>query len=399
MSGYTKYKCKIDELNTLKKLDKLLMSIESILPYEFDFELIKSLLEEYYPHELFLINEQYKYYKIKEENLLLKGKKSRYNFESLDFLIKTAKQYKKINSIAYKNKHKSDYDPQKYCHEIKKIKATRESKIKRIVDKINSSKNKTQEIQPFFLDKLMGLYMQKRSSQKDKVYILKELQKYYCDKILMFFSKINDIEINRQLREMAFYYLQSFGFNPVLRKQKYIRIPSKNKKRRKYLREDYQYQSFDIKGIPQELEYRIENSKDQKLKSYDFFISHSSKDFCYVQKLIKNLNSNGKNVYCDWISDIDYLKRYLLCSSTQKVLDIRMQQSKNVLFVKSENSIASLWCKYELNDFKKQHKNIYCISIDDMKINKFHYTKYFDNWFYDSDYKNIILLDKINDLD
>ena len=39
------------------------------------------------------------------------------------------------------------------------------------------------------------------------------------------------------------------------------------------------------------MEYRIENAKEQKIKSYDFFISHSSKDSASVQKLIKYENN------------------------------------------------------------------------------------------------------------
>ena len=45
---------------------------------------------------------------------------------------------------------------------------------------------------------------------------------------------------------------------------------------------------------PDELEYRINNSPEQNIKSYDYFISHSSKDSRLVQKLIIHLNSQGK---------------------------------------------------------------------------------------------------------
>ncbi len=60
---------------------------------------------------------------------------------------------------------------------------------------------------------------------------------------------------------------------------------------------------------PNELEYRIMNSKEQQIKRYDFFISHSSMDSRYVQELILFENKKSKNVFCDWINDADYFKK------------------------------------------------------------------------------------------
>ena len=59
----------------------------------------------------------------------------------------------------------------------------------------------------------------------------------------------------------------------------------------------------------------------------------ASRDF-----LIIHLNSQGKNVYCDWISDSDYLKRNLVREATLKVIEKRLEQSKAILFVNSNIS-------------------------------------------------------------
>lgn len=61
--------------------------------------------------------------------------------------------------------------------------------------------------------------------------------------------------------------------------------------------------------------------KRTKIKEYDFFISHSSKDSFSVQKLIVYENQQGNNVFCDWISDADYLKRNLMCDATLRVIE------------------------------------------------------------------------------
>ena len=60
----------------------------------------------------------------------------------------------------------------------------------------------------------------KTTSQKDKVYIIQELKKYYNPKVVNFFFKLNDTELNKQLREIAFKHLQSFNYEPRLKKTK-----------------------------------------------------------------------------------------------------------------------------------------------------------------------------------
>ncbi|EET88942.1 conserved hypothetical protein [Clostridium carboxidivorans P7] len=190
---------------------------------------------------------------------------------------------------------------------------------------------------------------------------------------------------------MAFFHLQGLKHFVVLRRQKYMRIPSKNKRRRKFLKEVYENQRFDIAAIPKELEYRIDNSKEQKIKEYDFFISHSSADFVEVQNMIKALNHDKKNVYCDWINDTDYLKRHLVGNSTKAVIEKRLEQSKNVLFVRSENSLKSNWVRYELNYFYSLGKKIFEISKENVIKGRYGYKVLSDLWFYDENYNNMNL--------
>lgn len=89
--------------------------------------------------------------------------------------------------------------------------------VKKFMIKSKRQKVKTQQIEPKFLDVLMGLYDKKSTTQKDKVYIFVELQKYYCPKVIRFFSKKffskkADTEYNPQLRRMSFEHLQFLGF-------------------------------------------------------------------------------------------------------------------------------------------------------------------------------------------
>lgn len=40
-----------------------------------------------------------------------------------------------------------------------------------------------------------------------------------------------------------------------------------------------------------------------------------------MQELITFENKKGKDVFCDWINDVDYLKRHLVCEATLKVIE------------------------------------------------------------------------------
>ena len=149
------------------------------------------------------------------------------------------------------------FDEATYLNNRSALKEKRITKINRITEKIERAKGKTQQVTPDFLDQLTGLYDRKNTSQKDKVYILAELKKYYSPKIIKFFYKVNDTEINRQLREEAFYHLQSFNYNPRLRAQQYMQVHKKNKKRKKEMKQIYAFETYKIPHNPDELEYRI----------------------------------------------------------------------------------------------------------------------------------------------
>lgn len=146
----------------------------------------------------------------------------------------------------------------------------RKSKIEKRDHKIEKAKLKTQQVTPSYVDQLIGFYERKNTSQKDRMYILLELQKYYSPKIIQFFFKLNDTELNKQLRWIAFYHLHSFNYQPRARKQKYMQVYTKNKKWKKYLKEIYPNETYSIPKNPYELEYRIENSKEKKIKEFDF---------------------------------------------------------------------------------------------------------------------------------
>lgn len=391
MSGYTKNIYEKD-LQTIKNnFTHYIRKISMILPKYYNLDTIIYLLQQYYPYEWQILNEKYEYYCKKDKKLSSLNKKVRYLMPKPERIIEQLQITQNILSKSYKDDYITNFDSETYLKKQRLLNKERIPKINKIKSKVEKAKLKAQEVEPLYLDELIGLYERKNTTQMDRVYIFKELEKYYCPKVVDFLKKKVDSEYNRQLREMAFYHLQSLGHFVVLRKQKYMRIPSKNKKRRKFLKEVYANQTFNISAIPTELEYRIRNAKDQNIKEYDFFISHSSSDFNEVQNMIKVLNINKKNVYCDWISDKDYLKRHLVGNATKTVIEKRLNQSKRILFIKSDESLKSDWVKYELNYFYSLGRPMFEINKDDVEQGNYNYTILNDLWFYDENYKNINL--------
>ena len=397
MSGYTKKMYLKDIKNIEKDFTIYVKKISSVLPKGYNLDSIIDLLEKYYKYEWQTLNEKYRYYCKKDRKLKALNKNVRYSMQCPKNIIRNLNITRKILSKPYKDNYNLSFNMEFLLKNEELLIKERLPKINKIKTKIDKAKLKAQEVEPEYIDKLIGLYERKNTTQKDRVYILKELEKYYCTKVIEFFRKKVDTEYNRQLREMAFYHLQGLGHFVTLRKQKYIRIPSKNKKRRKFLKEVYANQRFNIEAIPDELEYRIQNgSKEQRLKKYDFFISHSSADFKEVQNVIKRLNEAGKNVYCDWINDQDYLKRQLVGDATKSVIEKRLEQSEKVLFIKSDASLKSKWVKYELNYSYEMNKSMLELSKDSIRNSKYEYLSYdglpLDKlWFYDEDYKEIDL--------
>lgn len=386
MSGVAK-KIFQNELDKLKTgLNRPIKEILKILPKNYTFDDIKSILKEFYYFEYFYLEDFKNYYEKQNERLIKNKKKSRYEFTSINnFLLSFPAIRKAIESSA-----KKIYN-QKYCEETRcinyeNLKNEREAKVKKTKEKLEKAKERVQRIEPKFLDKLMGLYLQKNTTQRDRMYIITEIKKYYCKKTICFFRKINNTEYNTQLREEAFFQLQEWGHYIRLRKGKYIVIKTTNKKRKKFIKQVYKKQKTKIELTPKELESKIEESLFQKIKTYDYFISHSSKDFDLVQNLKDHLNSFKKHIYCDWISDDHYLKRTLISEATKMVIEKRLEQSSELIFLDTNNSRNSNWVKYELNYFENLKKPIYIWNNE--KNQKFLMQ---DKWFLDKNFKSIKL--------
>lgn len=393
MSGVTLHIYKHEIQDVVSMWNKQLECIQRLLPRDYTGNDIVATLKCFYPHEWHSVEIKYWYYQNKDNYLKKRFGKARYNMERPKELLNSSSMFRKLLSAEYRELYAANYSEKEANELMEELWKKRKPKIERINQKIERAKSKTQQVTPQFIDQLIGLYERKNTSQKDRMYILTELKKYYSPAIIQFFFKLNDTELNKQLRWIAFFHLQSFNYHPRARRQKYMQVHTRSKKRKEYLKRVYPDERYTIPKTPMELEYRIENAKEQKIKAFDYFVSHSYMDSSSVQKIIIYENSIGKNVFCDWISDSDYLKRNLICNATLKVLEKRLEQSKCLLFVDSNNSRHSVWCKYELNFFEELGKPMYVIAIDDIENGLFDTKPLLDKWYLDPAYKEQALIE------
>ncbi len=394
MPGVTKHIYDHEIRDIQSEWNMQIKAISKVLPRNYGKEDIIAQIKKYYPHEWKSVEYKKQYYDIKDKHIKKHKGKNRYAMLPPEIMIEKNPAFKRLLNVEVQKAYADSFFDEVCQAETEALWRRREGKIKRIDDKIAKAVSKTQTVTPEFLDALIGIYERKRTTQMDRMYIIYELMKYYNPKVIRFFYKCNDTELNRQLREIAFKHLQSFNYMPRLRRQKYMLVHTKNRKRKEYLKKIYPNETYTIPFNPNELEYRLLSGKEQKVKSYKYFISHSSSDAETVQKLIDYENKQNHLVFCDWINDSDYLKRGLVCEATLKVVEMRLQQSEAVIFIRSEKSLESVWCQYELNFFNELKRPIYVIDKESVDVGVFTYKKYNEKEFYNSDYKKLTLIAK-----
>ena len=229
--------------------------------------------------------------------------------------------------------------------------------ILKINEKVDKEKEFMQEIEPLYANIYIHAYHKKGITINEKMEIVKELEKYECEKSTEFFSKLNDSERNEQIRRIAFNHLQSIG--------KYVKLRKKfDGKKKQYMIEKTE---FDMK--PFDLLEKIEKDTIQNKKSFDYFISHSFMDNNLVMIIKKHFNQLNYHIYCDWLSDTDFLKRKYAGEYTKIILKKRIEQSNKILFLRTNNTqdernnYFSEWVQMEIEYANKLNKEIECIDL------------------------------------
>lgn len=201
-----------------------------ILPENYDFSTIYSILKSNYPLELRAFQFQLNIYAHQDKTLKHFKHKARYNVKSIEKYLNSTPITNLFNARV-RVEHKNNFNPKKQKLLEQKFIDTCEKRNAKKFAKISIAKLRAQSVEPVFLDKLIGIYSRKGRTQKDRVYIIHELYKYDCVKITNFFSKLLVSEQNFQIRQMVLKHLQDYGYLPQLRRKDSIPIHTKNKKK------------------------------------------------------------------------------------------------------------------------------------------------------------------------
>lgn len=355
MSGKVKRKFVGELMRFNKKLNLPLRNIKSILPQKYTSDLIISEFKRYYPLLWVEMQERFELYNAKDEFLIKNGKVKRFKpLAPKDYILSLTQIKLWLTKVGIE-KHKNSFNSSAQNENIKllakkcnKVKAKNETKIKTNTEKV-------QKVEPLYIDAFIAAYHKKGISTEGKIEILNELKKYQNKKAIDFFYKLNDSEKNNQVRNLAFKHLQSIG--------KFVKL----RPNFKGIKKDYVEEVSVLELTPKDLWQRLEEDKIQNKKRFNFFISHSVSNQNEVLKTLQCLNSQGYVVYCDWTSDNQFLKRGLVSDYTKMVLKKRLDQSENLIFLKSKKALNSEWVGFELEYFAKLMRPIYFIELDETK--------------------------------
>lgn len=315
--------------------------------------------KECYPHLWQDICVKHIAYQKADERLAKRGKKRRYKFPKPDnFVLYKAEQI--ITKTRSNHAQGSGPDQENVERQKELLKKVAQEVIDARKAKEEQKLTYVQTVRPQYSGFLLGKYLRHRRTHPEDVdtcyMYLQEASKYKCRDTIDLLQKVNAAERNYHLRHFAFLTLQKFGIKEVqLRKNPKGKAKPGDKTVPKEMK------------TPEELLNAIYNSQLEQHKSFDLFLSHSSKDVDALLKLKTMLNAQGINVYIDWVNDREQLSRTLTNKDTAKVIIERIKSCNALMFVNTEASLLSLWTPWELGYAHALGKKICVLQIGEVK--------------------------------
>ena len=336
-------------INYKKRFKKPINFIAQLMPLDFSDSFFVSTFKRLYPNMWEDLQKQYQYWHTKNDVLIKYGKKSRYNFR---------KPYNFILDCSYycRKKLRKDKDriilSRDECRKKEQM-ILEQSLQKQRVQKLKEMKTLCyiQEIEPIYTKKFITQYFRTHDLH-ERLEIIRELSKYKSKLIIEFFYKVNACTRNQSLKRESMRYIQSIGLPFVLRRKK--------KGKKNYIDNEI----VKNKSSPEVLMQRLYVDKLEKLKHFDIFISHNSKDENMIIDFYKALNSQGYVAYIDWVNDKFDLKRQWCNATTAQIIKERIKQSKIVVLVLTKSTLASQWCPWEIGYADAINKKICVYALD-----------------------------------
>lgn len=217
MAGEVKRKYGKTQTDFSKRITKCVNSIIPILPQRYNKEDLLTLFQTYYPYEWHQIQDMFTYYRKLDDFLELHGKKRRYNFPQSKAYFYSHPKVRIIIKYNFIKQRAEKYSEEERNNCENELKAKRQKSINKWNNKIENINKLKIHLEPDFLDAYIALYKHTKDIE-ERIEILREIQKYDCEKSIDFLYCVNDGSGNNQLRQEAFKLLQNSGHFVILRK-------------------------------------------------------------------------------------------------------------------------------------------------------------------------------------
>ena len=316
-----------------KRFKKPIASIVPLIPMDFSDNYFVETFKRLYPHMWDDLEKQYAYWHEKNNFLIKHGKKSRYNFRKpynfiLDCSFHVRKELRQnANRPILTIEEQGKIENNILAHSAARVKKQQEKSYQKLYY--------VQEAEPIYTKAFIDQYFQTHDLH-ERLEIIRELSKYKSDRIIQFFYKVNVCTRNFSLKEESMKYIQGLGLPFVLRRKKEGKT---------------NYVDNEIvknESNPEVLIQRLYVDKLERLKVFDVFISHNSKNESEIDDFFKSLNQNGYVAYIDWVNDKFDLKRQWCNATTAKIIKERIKQSRVFILYLSEQTLTSQWCPWEV---------------------------------------------------
>lgn len=358
MSGHAKRLYTKHIIEYVKDLKPSFKEVAALMMPGFADDDYVQTFRECYPNLWSDINIKHITYQKKNERLVKRGKKRRYKFpKPSNFILYNAAQV--IQNERDKHAKGITVKPEHIVQRKAELIDAAQRKIAQRKAKQEKKLAYVQSVRPEYSGYLLGQYLRHRRTHPEDVdtcyMYLQEASKYKCRDTIDLLQKVNAAERNYFLRHFAFLTLQKFGIKEVQLR--------KNPKGKPHPGDKITPKKMES---PEELLNAIYNSQLEQHKTFGLFLSHSSRDVETLLRIKTMLNSQGINVYIDWVNDRDQLRRELTNKETAKVIIERIKACNAMVYIYSEAGASSQWTPWELGYADAIGKKICVLQIGEV---------------------------------
>lgn len=313
-----------------KQFKKSHLQVMETMPVEFSNKEYVERFKYMFPDKILLIEKEKKYWYGKRIIIknLSKIQSKGMSLDTYNFILSTSKHIRK-------RKRENIASNEEMIKKANKVREISLKKQKAESLKKNKILNYIQEIDPPYLKKYRDVFF-KTHDLHERLEIIRELSKYNSEAVQNFFYAINGHVRNQSLKIEVQSYFQSLSLPFYLSRKK--------KGKKNFIDNEIVKNS---KG-PDELRKRLYMSDLEKIKRFDVFLSHNSKDEEKIIDFFKKFNQKGQVLYIDWINDKYDLRREWCNASTVDILKKRIEQSDAFVLYFSDETLNSQWCPWEL---------------------------------------------------